>query len=281
MKRIVLTNIYATVFLSLTFQAASITPNDYVRKIKCALPFWSNENSSTISYVGLITIENALENAKPLVRKLLELQKDPKVKGLIIHINCPGGVIGTSQAIFSQIKKFKITKPVIVIVENYCYSGAYYIASAADFIFALPSSELGEIGVVSVFKKHTDLKFDKDNISGNLGMHVYMTGHYKDLANPYIQLKEEHVDYILKKARKKYNQFIADVAEARNLSIADEKIWADGKAFVGTDALTIGLIDALGDFSDALDKMQELLVQRGINTSKLEVLEITINDTKN
>lgn len=227
------------------------------------------------TYINLLSLENDLDHAKPIVKTLMQIAKDPKIKGLIIHMNCYGSPVGTSKAIFSELKKFKKIKPVIVVVENGCCSGGYHVACPADFIFALPTSDVGSIGVELTFSKHKNLHFDNNNKSGDVEVYVLRTGKYKDLCNPHIPLENWHIEYFKQINQKLYEQFVADVAQERKLSIADEKKWADGQEFIGTEALELGLIDALGDFSDALVKMKELLEARGIKVEgELEIVDI-------
>lgn len=214
--------------------------------------------------IGLISIENDLESAGNIIHALLQLHEDQAIKGILLHINCFGGMFGTTQAIFNEIKKIKKTKPVIVIIENVCYSCAYYLAAASDYIFALPSSELGSIGVIRTLRYYKDLKFSENKISGTMEPIVITSGFYKSSGSCYVPLSDEHKHHLEQNSQKIYKQFICDVAESRGLSLEDEKIWADGKEFVGTEALELGLIDALGGFTDALEKMKELLKRNGI-----------------
>lgn len=264
-------------FLTSHASQDSFNFNDYLKSFINKLQF-SKKNNNNYA-IGLITIESELKEAKKFINKLFELRDDPKIKGLILHINCNGGVIGTCQAIFSELKKFKQKKPIIVIIENACFSGAYYIATAADYIFALPSSDIGGIGVISFIKKYKDLKFSENQISGIMEPIIIRSGKYKDPANPYIALDEELIDDIKQRVLKKYHQFIIDVAQARKLSLDDQEVWvAEGKSFVGTEALELGLIDAIGDFTDAITKMNELIKQHDDGTieKKLEIIDFTL-----
>jgi protease IV len=246
----------------------------YLQKMANSFQFLSKEKKSCIA---LITLEADLIKAKKIINKLLELRNDTNIKGLILHIDCCGGLIGTCQAIFSELKKFKEKKPVIVIVENCCFSGAYYVATATDYIFALPSSEIGGIGIISFIKKYKDIKFTENQISATMEPIVIRYGKYKDPANAYTSSDEELIEDIKQRAWKKYYQFVSDIAQARNLSLEDEKIWADGKSFVGTEAIQLGLIDALGDFSDAIGKMRELLKHRGVNLpDNFELIDVQV-----
>jgi protease-4 len=231
------------------------------------------------NYIAVMSIENELRHAKNIINSLLPIAKDPNIKGLILHIDCLGGTIGTAQALFYELKKLKKIKPIVVFIEDDCTSGAYYIASVADFIFALPSSHLGSIGVYTIITKYkNNIKFDHKTESGEKDVLMFSGGDYKLFGSPYIPLKEEESRYFQDRILKQYTQFVADVAQARNLSIDNEKVWANGKTFVGTEALELGLIDGLGSFSDAWEKMKELLQERGVTLAgEPEILEIQGN----
>jgi protease IV len=268
-----------TIFLWFSTASAYQLPGTvayYFQKITGFLKPQPQEPKFSIAFMS---IGDDIKDAKSVIRNLLELQANPFVLGLIIHIDSNGGHVGTSQAIFSQLKKFSQIKPTVVIIENYCLSGGYYIAVAANYIFALPSSEIGSIGVIRTISHYKDLKFKDNNntISGALIPLVLKIGKYKDSGNPYTETTQEQIDRMQDIGLKIYNQFVSDVAEARNLSIEDEKIYGDGQTFVGTDALQLKLIDAIGDFTDALEKMKELLTKRNsVVPDDFEIIEVQL-----
>ena len=98
--------------------------------------------------VGYMSLSGFIKDATFYTKKLEEFEKSPDIKALLLKIDCPGGLPGSSQSIFNELKKFKKKKPVVALVENMCASAAYYIASAADKIVSNPSSLIGGIGVV-------------------------------------------------------------------------------------------------------------------------------------
>ena len=212
-----------------------------------------------------MSIEKTLNSAKDIIATLLKLRDDPSIKGIILHMNCSGGIPGTSQAIGSEIKKIKKIKPVIVVVENKCTSAAYNIACASDFIFALPSSIVGSIGVVTILETYKDREFHDDKFSGKVDTIVFTNGTYK-YPSMYTTPNDEQLAFYKEIGKKMYRQFINDVAQTRGISLEDEKLWGDGKEIVGIDALELGLIDALGDFSDGVEKITELLKERGFSS---------------
>ena len=248
----------------------SINPFELLRNITQAS---TPQIVSAPTFVGLLSIENFLEDARPLLRPLLKFSQDPLIKGILLHINCNGGSFGTTQAVINEILKIKKTKPIIVIIENICHSCAYYLAAASDFIFALPCSELGSIGVIRTLRHHKDLKFNENNVSGKLETTVITAGDYK-YPGVYVSLDEERKLSMQKNSQRIYQHIVTDIAQMRNLSVEDEKTWANGREFVGIEALELGLIDDLGGYTDALEKMKELLAERGIQIyGNLEISE--------
>jgi len=180
-----------------------------------------------------------------IIRQLDEAGKNPNVKAILLRVNSPGGSPAASQEIYEEIKKME--KPVVVSVSDYCASGAYYVASAADRIIANRSSSVGSIGVIMQIPNYEDL-YEK------LGL-KYTTikqGKYKDIGSPDRPVTEEEKRKLEAQLKEIYRQFISDVAEARNMDVSDVEDLATGWVFLGTEALDLGLIDEIGNYKDAI-----------------------------
>lgn len=271
MKKISLVAMTYLIAFSIVSLEANNMVNYYLKKVTDTV---FPKTVPIVNQIALISIEKSLESAKAIIKTLLEVRDNQKIKGIIIHMNCRGGSPATAQAILSELKKLKKIKPVIVIVENDCTSGAYYIACCSDFIFAQPSSSLGSIGVVTTIETCKDLKFHEDKMSGKVETLVFTNGKYK-YPSRYVTPDDDLMESLKNNSRKTYEQFVHDVAQMRNLSTDNEKIWADGRAMTGIEALELGLIDAIGDFSDAVEKIKEILNRRGFSSPKpLELVNI-------
>jgi len=180
-----------------------------------------------------------------IISQLDEAGKNPNVKAILLRVNSPGGSPAASQEIYEEIKKME--KPVVVSVSDYCASGAYYVASAADRIIANRSSSVGSIGVIMQIPNYEDL-YEK------LGL-KYTTikqGKYKDIGSPDRPVTEEEKRKLEAQLKEIYRQFISDVAEARNMDVSDVEDLATGWVFLGTEALDLGLIDEIGNYKDAI-----------------------------
>ena len=208
----------------------------------------------TRAHVGSLTIRTGLlTSADFYVKKIHKFLKDPEIKALFLKIDCSGGLPGASQAIFNELNKFKKEKPVVVFIENICASGGYYIAAAADHIVATPSSMIGSIGVV------LNLANVKELLSNwNVKFDYIQSGKFKTAGSPLKEQTSEELSYLQKLSDGNYKQFIKDIAQSRNLNEKDFKTWADGKVFLGTEALKLKLIDQVGSYQDAIDEIKKL-----------------------
>lgn len=197
--------------------------------------------------IGVIAIKSALYEGDKYIKILKEYFKDKSIKAILLKIDCPGGAAGTSQAIFSEIKKLKAKycKYVVVFVENMAASGGYYIATAGDYIISTPAAFIGSIGsyiahpMFKDFIEQFKIKYE-----------VIKTGDYKTVGNPFLQNTENQKQMLQELSDNVYRQFVSDVAAQRPNLSKDFKQWADGKIFTGEQAHNLGLIDQIGSESD-------------------------------
>lgn len=203
--------------------------------------------------IGVITIDSMIDSSEPYTKHLRHYFKDHEIKALLLKIESPGGTPGSCQAIFQEIQhlKKKYPKPIIVLTENMCASGAYYIACACDSIIASPACIIGSIG--ARFTTFFDTK--KLLQQYNIEPHTIASGKYKGAMNPFETVTPEQKAMLQEVANNTYEQFAHDVAIARKLSFAQKEIWADGKIFTGQQALKLKLIDQLGSYSVAVNKI--------------------------
>jgi len=199
-----------------------------------------------------LSISGEITDSSYYVRRIAELEKQPEIKGLLVKIESFGGLPGSSQGIFNQLVKLKKIKPVVAFVENYCASGAYYIASAAHTVVAHPSALVGGIGSVMKLTNVKDLLE-----SWKIKSIIVQKGEYKTAGEPTKEMTKEELHYLQGLADDIYVQFIHDVALHRSLSRDQHTEWANGKVFTGNQALKLKLIDHVGSYSDAIDMLKE------------------------
>ena len=188
--------------------------------------------------IGGTTFSNLIRDART----------DENIKGVILRINSPGGSALASDIIWREVVLTKAVKPIVVSMGDVAASGGYYIACAADTIYAQPNTITGSIGVFGIipylgemFKNKLGVTFDR--VQTNQHAVLSLT---KRLEEDELTLIQEGVDDI-------YEDFISKVGAGRGMTNAEVDSIGQGRVWAGTDALEIGLIDAYGGLQDAID----------------------------
>lgn len=195
----------------------------------------------------------ATENVLALIRRA---EEDRDVRAILLRVNSPGGSVVASDEIYHALKQ--VEKPLVVYMDEIAASGGFYISMAADYIVANPNTLTGSIGVISEFPKAQGL-LDKLGIE----FVIIKSGEFKDAGHFAEPMSEEERAWWQQIITEAYERFVQVVAEGRNLPVERVRELADGRLFTGRQALEAGLIDAVGYYSDALDKAAELGNIRG------------------
>ncbi|MBI1973101.1 signal peptide peptidase SppA [Candidatus Woesearchaeota archaeon] len=203
-------------------------------------------SSDMTSLVGKSTVLS-----KTLVNFLKEADKNDNIKGILLEINSPGGTVVASKEVVEAVKNTK--KPIVAYIREIGTSGAYWVASASDYIIADELSLTGSIGVVSQFLEFSGLMEEYGVTYEGL-----KTGKYKDVGSPFRKMTEEERQILLSKMEKIHAVFVQDVAKNRNLSEQQVKNLATGIYYLGSEAQELGLLDATGSRELALNKTKEL-----------------------
>jgi protease-4 len=174
---------------------------------------------------------------------------DEDVKALVVRVDSPGGSMFASEEIYRELMAVRSAgKPVIVSMSSVAASGGYYIAAAADEIWASPTTITGSIGVFATIPTFQDTL-------AKLGVHVDgvgttpLSGDFR-LDRP---LGPAARDILQAGVENAYSLFLDRVAENRDKTAAEIDAVAQGRVWSGTDALTRGLVDALGNFDQAIE----------------------------
>jgi protease-4 len=188
---------------------------------------------------------------------LRQARYDNTIKSVVLRVDSPGGSMFASEQILREVQALrKAGKPVVVSMSTYAASGGYYIAAAANQIFASPTTLTGSIGVFSVvptFQRTLEkfgVKIDgigTTAIAGDMRLD-------RALSPATRQLLQSSVNHA-------YAEFLMRVGEGRKKSVEDVDKIAQGRVWAGVDAQRIGLVDHLGglkDASDAAAKLAEL-----------------------
>lgn len=203
--------------------------------------------------LALVRIEGVITESEDIVRQIKKYREDSSIKGIVLRIDSPGGAVGPSQEIYKEVLKTTEGKKVVASMGGLAASGGYYIASAANRIFANPGTITGSIGVIMAFSNFEELM-------KKLGLKttVIKSGKFKDVGSPVRELTEEERKILQNVSDDIHGQFIEAVAKGRNLKIESVKELADGRIFSGRQAKESGLIDELGTLEDAISYATKL-----------------------
>lgn len=208
--------------------------------------------------IGVVEIEGVIAESKDIMEDIVRFKEDETVKGVILRINSPGGSAPPSQEIFEEVKKLRGKKKVYVSMGAVCASGGYYIATAGEKIYAMPSTITGSIGVIMEQVVIEDL-LKKVGLQPN----TMKAGDFKDVGSPFRKMKVEERKYFQEILNTIHTQFINTVATERKIPMDAAKRLSDGRVYLGQQAKDLKLIDQIGTFYDTVDDMKTALNIKG------------------
>lgn len=202
---------------------------------------------------GLMSQGNKIVGKK-VCDDLKALMDDDDVKAVVLRVNSGGGSAYASEQIWHYVDMLKKKKPVVVSMGGAAASGGYYISSGANWIVAEPTTLTGSIGIFGMFPDVSGLltqklgiKFDEVKTNKNSGF-----------GTPARPFNDEEMSYLTKYIDRGYNLFRSRVAEGRHMKVADVEKIAQGRVWLGQDALKIKLVDELGGLDKAVAKAAAL-----------------------
>ena len=200
--------------------------------------------------VGVIPMFGIMEESsgRPVIEYLDRWRNNSSIKAIVVHVNSPGGGTAISQEIHDAILRARENKPVVVSMAEVAASGGYYIACAADRIVANPGTVTGSIGVIMSFHTYEEV-LDKIGI----GTEIIKSGKFKDVGNYSRQMTTQEGLMLRAVVMDGYEQFVAAIAEGRDMELEDVYVLADGSIFTGLQAQNLGLVDTLGGLNTAVN----------------------------
>ena len=211
--------------------------------------------------IAVIKVDGVISNSKSflsggayaqdIIDNIHKANDNPLVKTVIFDINSGGGSSVASQSIVRAIKG--LNKPSVALIRDVGASGAYWVASACDYIVASDLSLVGSIGVTMNYLEFSGL-LDKYNVS-----YVNLSyPEHKDIFSQYRPLTPTERGWANEWLKHAYDVFVSDVASNRNMSKQDLLPYANGSVFLGYQALNYSLIDAIGGWPEVYNKSIEL-----------------------
>ena len=193
-------------------------------------------------------------DAQIVCKDLEKLMEDDDIKAVVLRINTGGGSAYASEQIWHSMKKLKAKKPVVVSMGGMSASGGYYISSIANYIYAEPTTLTGSIGIFGMFPDPSQLLTEKLGVKfDEVKTNKFST--FGSMARP---ISDDEMTILNRYIDRGYSLFRSRVAEGRKMSVEDVEKIAQGRVWLGQDAVKIKLVDELGGLNDALAKAAKL-----------------------
>lgn len=207
-------------------------------------------------------------SSQMIAQAIVRAAADQDVRGIILDVDSPGGSVTAPQEIGQAIAEARASVPVVAWSGGAMCSAAYWVASQCDAIVAQDTAQVGSIGVVVEHRDRSGADA-KDGVA-----RTFITaGKYKRMAHDAAPLDEEGAAYLQGKVDTYYTKFVDAVAVGRGVDAATvQERMADGRIFIGAEALDAGLVDAIGPFNVALEiardkRRQNMTVDKGAKAS--------------
>ncbi|MEM4390038.1 MAG: S49 family peptidase [Candidatus Micrarchaeia archaeon] len=196
--------------------------------------------------IALITINTPLEEpwTGEIISMLRWARERGDVAGIVLRVNSPGGSVGGSEELYMEIARLRLSKPVVVSIEDLGASGAYYASVGANWIYAKPSSLVGSIGVVAILPSEEETKkFFEENT-------ILDTGPRKT-----VEIEQE----LMAQMQAMLENFIRTVEAERGakLKLTRQEL-SEGRIYLGSEGVALGLVDEIGSLEDAVEKAAAL-----------------------
>ncbi|MBU4226232.1 MAG: S49 family peptidase [Chloroflexi bacterium] len=206
--------------------------------------------------IGVIYLNDAIYSysARDMITQINYAREHPEIRAVVLAIDSPGGTVADTEAVYLELLRLRATKPVVTSVGSMAASGAYYLSVGSDYIFARPTSEVGNVGVIGYLPPAPFIFED-----------IASTGPYKLWGSPRDTLMRE-----LEMIKQSFYQAVR-LGRGDRLQVGPEVILR-GQIWPGSQALRMGLIDALGSESEAVEKAASLAHVGNYQTADLREL---------
>jgi len=212
--------------------------------------------------IAVVYLEGVIFDSKTVNEQLKMYGDDSRVRAILLRMDTPGGGVAASQEIADQVKWLRTEKgkKVVISMGSVGASGGYYIACAADKIYANRGTITGSIGVIAEWVNYGNLlKW------AQLQPEVIKSGELKDVGSPTREATPKERAYLQGLINQMFEQFVSAVADGRKQFLTRDQVkqLADGRVYTGEEALKEKLIDDLGNYDAALKGTAELVGIKG------------------
>ncbi len=251
-------------------EAATISISDYIMLHQGSTGKYSHNRIAVIYADGqIVDGESYSENigGDTLAEQIREARTDDNVKAVVLRVNSPGGSALASETIWHEAALCRERKPFVVSMGDAAASGGYYISSPADVILADRTTQTGSIGVFGLLLNAGDALQNKLGIT----VDVVKSAPSADMGSIVRGITPAERRLLEGQIERTYSTFVGHVAEGRNMSVAAVDSIGQGRVWLGADAASNGLVDGIGNLSDAIALAAD---RAGIETDYM-VYEIT------
>jgi len=210
--------------------------------------------------IGIIRLSTQIDpvSASDLLKQLDYVRQHPEIRGVVLVLDSPGGTVADTEAVYMEMLKVRQQTPIVASINLMAASGAYYLSVGSDYIFCKPTSDVGNIGVIGYTPPAPSL------VDG-----IVSTGPYK--------LFGFERDQYVRQIEAVKQGFASAVKLGRGAALkAEMSEVLSGKLWPGMEAVRLGLADALGTESDAIEKAAQLAGVR--NPKVVEIYPLAIYD---
>jgi protease-4 len=202
--------------------------------------------------VDIPIVDIHMTGGRTIVEELEQMAADPSIRAIVLRVDSPGGAVVASDQIWRAVRRARERKPVIASLGSVAASGGYYVASAADEIWADPSTITGSIGIFYG-------KVDVEQLAGEIGVGIehLRRGQRAGAESMYRPFTDEERAALADVMRSYYRMFLERVAEGRSMSVAQVDAVARGRVHSGDAAQKLGLVDRLGGLASAIARARQ------------------------
>lgn len=211
---------------------------------------------------GMLSNEHNIVS-KTVCDDLKALMDDDDVKAVVLRINSGGGSAYASEQIWHYVEMLKKEKPVVVSMGGMAASGGYYISSGANWIVAEPTTLTGSIGIFGMFPDFSGLLTEKLGVKFD----EVKTNKHSAFGTPARPFNEEEMRYLNNYIDRGYALFRSRVAQGRKMKVEQVEKIAQGRVWLGQDALKVKLVDELGGLDKAITKAAQLAKLKEYHTA--------------
>lgn len=218
-----------------------------------ALSLFTNKEFKRVSpldsdYIARISVRGSITDNMTRIDNMKRIAQNKNIKGVIIHIDSPGGTVVGGENLYMAARKISKNKPVAIVMGDSAASAAYMLAVGGDYLVAHEGTMTGSIGVIAQ-------TFEITKLAEMVGVkfHNFKSAPLKGGPSPTEVMTPEMQKSVDVMIRDIYDSFVSLVSERRNIPLQQLLPLADGRSYTGRQALALGLVDALGDEDTAFD----------------------------